>query len=198
MRFAEIAGQDHALALLRRTIRAGRLPHGYVFDGPPGVGKRETAVGLGLALLCTAEPGEGCGRCPTCTRVLGRNHPDVWVFDPTDLTDQAKAAGEKSAVKYAAREVFPFALRSPHEGTARLLVIDNADEMSPDVQNTLLKTLEEPRPGVHIVLCTAARDRLLPTILSRTQRVRFVPVAAPVLIEIAVRQGVARERAETA
>src|SRR5262249_13865152 len=84
------------------------------------------------------------------------------------------------------------------EGAARVLVVDHADEMSPDVQNTLLKTLEEPRPGVHIVLVSAAPDRLLPTIVSRTQRVRFLPVRPTVLLEIAARRGLPRGRAATA
>jgi DNA polymerase-3 subunit delta' len=70
--------------------------------------------------------------------------------------------------------------------------------MSPDVQNTLLKTLEEPRAAVHIVLVTSARDRLLPTILSRTQRVRFVPVRNAVLLELAARAGVPEDRRDLA
>jgi DNA polymerase III subunit delta' len=198
MRLADIVGQDHALAVVGRALRAGRLAHAYLFDGPEGVGKRGAAVGLGLALMCPAQPGEGCGRCETCRRVLAGNHPDVWSLDAAALPDLAKAAGDKSAVKYAGRFVFPYALAAPHEGTARVLVVDHADELSPDVQNTLLKTLEEPRPAVHIVLVTAARDRLLPTILSRTQRVRFAPVRPQALVEIAAARGVDQARAETA
>ena len=124
---------------------AGRLAHAYLFDGPPGVGKARAGVGLGLALACPASPREGCGRCETCQRVLAGHHPDVWLFDAAQLPELAKASSEKSAVKYAARHVFPYAMQAPHEAPARLLIIDNADELSPDVQNTLLKTLEEPR-----------------------------------------------------
>jgi DNA polymerase III subunit delta' len=198
MILADIAGQEHALAVLRRALQSGRLAHAYLFDGPAGVGKARTALGLGLALACPEAPREGCGRCPICQRVLAGNHPDVLLFDAAQLPELTKASSEKSAVKYAARQVFPYALQAPHEAPARLLIIDNADELSPDVQNTLLKTLEEPRPAVHIVLVTAARDRLLPTILSRTQRVRFVSVRAPVLLEIAERQGVPVEQRQVA
>jgi DNA polymerase III subunit delta' len=198
MRLDDIAGQEHALAVVRRAIHAGRVPHAYLFDGPPGIGKRSAARGLGLALVCPEAPGAGCGRCDVCRRVLDRNHPDVWVFDAAELPELAKASSERSAVKYAGRHVFPYALHPPHEAPARVLVLDNADELSVEVQNTLLKTLEEPRPGVHIVLVTATRDRLLPTILSRTQRVRFVPVRAAVLMALGEREGLPRDRAETA
>jgi DNA polymerase-3 subunit delta' len=195
---ADLGGQEHALAVLRRALQSDRLAHAYLFDGPPGVGKARTALALGLALACPQAPREGCGRCEVCRRVLAGNHPDLLLFDAAQLQELAKASAEKSAVKYAARHLFPYAMQAPHEGTARLLVIDNADEMSPDVQNTLLKTLEEPRAAVHIVLVTSARDRLLPTILSRTQRVRFVPVRNAVLLELAARAGVPEDRRDLA
>jgi DNA polymerase-3 subunit delta' len=194
MILADLSGQEHALAVLRRALGAGRLAHAYLFDGPPGVGKARAAVGLGVALACPEQPGAGCGSCPTCQRVLAGHHPDVLLFDAAQLQELARASSEKSAVKYAARHVFPYALQAPHEAPARLLIIDNADELSPDVQNTLLKTLEEPRAAVHIVLVTSARDRLLPTILSRTQRVRFVSVPIAMLLEIAGRHGIPEER----
>jgi DNA polymerase-3 subunit delta' len=198
MTFADIVGQDQALAILRRALASGRLGHAYLFDGPTGVGKSTAALALGLALICPVRPAEGCGRCDQCQRVLGRNHPDVWQFDAAALPELVKASGDRSAVKYAVRQVFPYALAAPHEARSRLLIIDHADELSTDVQNTLLKTLEEPRPATHIVLCTAARDCLLPTILSRTQRIRFLPVGAPALRDIAGRRGLDPVRAETA
>ncbi len=198
MRLEDVQGQNRAIAVLRRALAAGRLAHAYLFDGPDGVGKRTAAQALGLALLCPISPGSGCGTCETCGRIGSRNHPDLMVVDAVDLPDLVKASSEKSAVKYAARFLFPYALSPPHEGAARILIIDHADELSPDVQNTLLKTLEEPRPSIHIVLATSARDRLLPTILSRTQRIRFAALSHPALVAIAERQKVAPERAAIA
>src|SRR5262245_7198811 len=107
MRLQDIAGQELAVTVLRRALRADRLAHAYLFDGPPGAGKRSTAVGLGLALLCPTAPAEGCGACPVCRRALAHNHPDLLVFDASDLPEKAKAAGAKSAVQFAARQVFP-------------------------------------------------------------------------------------------
>jgi DNA polymerase-3 subunit delta' len=188
MRLSELAGQDHAVALLLRAVAAGRVPHAYLFDGPPGVGKRSAAVGLGLALACPEAPGRGCGVCDVCRRILGGNHPDVRVIVPATaqiLIEQAQ-------------EIVQLASGRPHEAPARVIVLDEADRLNPNSANCLLKTLEEPFPGTHLVLVTTAPDRLLPTIRSRTQRVRFIPVRADTLVALAVQRGTDAKRAETA
>jgi DNA polymerase-3 subunit delta' len=188
MRLGELAGQDHAVALLLRAVAAGRVPHAYLFDGPGGVGKRSAAVGLGLALACPEAPGQGCGTCDVCRRILAGNHPDVRVIVPATaqiLIEQAQ-------------EIVQLASGRPHEAPARVIVLDEADRLNPNAANCLLKTLEEPFPGTVLVLVTAAPERLLPTIRSRTQRVRFVPVPAATLVQIATRRGADATRAETA
>jgi len=188
MRLGDLAGQDHAVALLLRAVEAGRVAHAYLFDGPPGVGKRSAAIGLGMALACPEEPGTGCGRCDVCRRILAGNHPDVRVFAPATaqfLIEQAQ-------------EIVLLASGRPHEAPARVLVLDDADRLNPNAANCLLKTLEEPFPGTHLILVTAAPDRLLPTIRSRTQRVRFVPVRPALLERIARDRGAPPERAQVA
>lgn len=176
MRLTDLVGQEQAAQLLGRAIAAKRVAHAYLFEGPAGVGKRSAAIGLGLALAC---PDQGCGTCDICRRVLAGNHPDVRVVVPTTtqiLLDQAQ-------------ELVLLAGTRPHEARARVIVLDEADRLNPNAGNCLLKTLEEPFPGNHFVLVTAAPDRLLPTIRSRTQRVRFVPVRPALLIELATRRG---------
>ena len=188
MRLRDIAGQDQATALLLRAVASGRIAHAMLFDGPDGVGKRSAALGLALALCCPEEPNLGCGACDVCRRILAGQHPDVRVFAPETsqfLLEQAK-------------EVVALACSRPHEAPARVLVIDQADCLNPSAANCLLKTLEEPLPGNFIVLVTAAPARLLPTIRSRCQRVRFVGIRPAILIELATRRGIDRARAETA
>jgi DNA polymerase III subunit delta' len=188
MRLEELAGQNHAVALLLRAVEVGRVPHAYLFDGPPGVGKRTAAIGLGLALICAEAPGKGCGRCDQCHRILAGNHPDVRVIVPATL----------QILMEQTQEIVRLASSRPHEAPARVIVLDEADRLNPNSANSLLKTLEEPFPGTHLVLVTTAPDRLLPTILSRTQRVRFIPVRSSVMIELATRRGVDAQRAEVA
>jgi DNA polymerase-3 subunit delta' len=188
MRLADLAGQDHAVALLQRTVAGGRLAHALLFDGPEGVGKRSAALGVALALCCPVEPARGCGTCDVCRRILEGQHPDVQVLRPEGtqfVIDQAK-------------EVVALASTRPHEAPARVIVLEKADTLNANAANCLLKTLEEPFPGTHMVLVTAAPDRLLPTIRSRTQRIRFVALPPAVLVKIALRRGVSQAQAEIA
>lgn len=188
MRLRDVVGQDHAVAALRRAAAAGRLPHAYLFDGPPSVGKRSTAVALAAALGCTEEPGEGCGDCETCRRIAAGIHPDVRTVEPetTQIT------------KPQVDEVVALAQSRPHEAAARVMILRGADLMNDSAANCLLKTLEEPAPGNHIVLITTGAARLPSTIRSRTQRLRFPALGAPALMEIARRRGVDRAHAEVA
>jgi DNA polymerase-3 subunit delta' len=188
MRLEELAGQDHAVALLLRAVALGRVPHGYLFDGPAGVGKRAAAVGLGLALICPEARGKGCGRCDECRRILGGNHPDVRVIVPAT----------QFVLMEQIQEIVRLGSSRPHEAPARVIVLDEADRMTRSGANALLKTLEEPYPNTYLVLVTTVPDGLPQTILSRTQRVRFIPVRTATMVELGTRRGIDRERAETA
>jgi DNA polymerase III subunit delta' len=188
MLLRDLAGQDRAVATLLRAVAAGRLAHACLFDGPESVGKRTAAVGLGLALGCAEQPGQGCGVCDTCRRIEAGRHPDVLTFAPATtqyLVEQA-------------REIVALAATRPHEAPARVLILDRADCLNPSSANCLLKTLEEPCPGNHLVLVTSAPDRLLPTLRSRTQRVRFVALSTDALLQMAKARGAPAGRAETA
>jgi DNA polymerase-3 subunit delta' len=188
MLLRDVAGQDQAVALLARAVASGRLAHATLFDGPDSVGKRSTAIGLALALSCPEAPGQGCGQCDTCRRIETGQHPDFVSLSPATqqyVIDQA-------------REVVALAATRPHEAPARVIVLDQADCLNPASANCLLKTLEEPFPGNYLVLVTSAPDRLLPTIRSRTQRVRFRSLQPAALIAIAERHGASRARAQTA
>ena len=77
----EIEGQSRSIAILRRVLAAGRVAHAYIFAGPPGVGKRATALGLAQALLCQESPGDGCDHCAECHLIAAGSHPDVFIED---------------------------------------------------------------------------------------------------------------------
>lgn len=185
MRLADIVGQPAAVTVLRRALAAARVAHAYLFDGPEGTGKRSTALALGLALVCPVESGTGCGRCDTCRRALAGLHPDVRIVTPEGAW----------IVVDEIRPIVALAATRPHEAAARLVIIDPADKMNPAAANCLLKTLEEPAAGTHLVLCSGAPERLLPTIRSRTQRVRFRRVPTSDMVSALVFRGVPAERA---
>jgi DNA polymerase-3 subunit delta' len=188
MRLEDVIGQDRVVDGLLRAVKAGHVPHAYLFEGPPGVGKRAAAHGLALALNCPQAPDRGCGVCEPCRRIEAGIHPDVPTFAPDGpqlVIEQAKA-------------IVALAQSRPHEAAARVIVVDDADTLNASAANSLLKTLEEPAPRNHLVLCTSAPDRLLPTIRSRAQRVRFRALAEDALLGIAKAHGVDEARARVA
>jgi DNA polymerase-3 subunit delta' len=190
VRLSDLIGQDAARTALLRAIARDHIAHAYLFEGPPGVGKRNAALGLAMALDCPAAPGTGCGVCDVCRRIEAGIHPDVPTFGPT-------GAGGQIVIEDA-KTILALARTRPHEAPARVVIVVAADAMNPNAANCLLKTLEEPLGGNHLVLCTSAPDRLLPTIRSRTQRIRFRSIDAAALLELARARGVPAAQAEIA
>lgn len=177
---ADIEGQDSAIQVLRRALVNQRLHHAYLFSGPDGVGKGATAWALAQALLCTQpyDTGDGCGACNACVRVLDRQHPDVHVLERGVKSD----GRPENQIKIAQVRILQRALSfKSFEGARRVVLLIEPERMNPATANALLKTLEEPGPGTHFALVTSAAHRLLPTIISRCQRLRFIPLSRSVV-----------------
>lgn len=163
--FPGVLGHQQATAALMRALDRGQIHHALVLVGPRGVGKATFARGLACAMLCQQTPGRGCGECPTCRRVLLGHHPDVdW------LTPDGKA-GQISVD--AARACHVRQAHAPYEAERHIIVVDPADALGEGAGNALLKTIEEPRPGIHFLLLTTNLQGVLPTILSRALPIRL-------------------------
>jgi DNA polymerase-3 subunit delta' len=130
------------------------------------------AVALAQAVNCpTAKDGDACGTCSTCTRIAKGQHADVVLLD----TD-----GEATIKIQALRDrVLDLVGYRPFEAARRVFIIDGADALTPQAQDALLKTLEEPPSATILILVTAYADTLLPTVQSRCRRVRFGPLSDP-------------------
>jgi DNA polymerase-3 subunit delta' len=174
MPFRAITGHRPLLELLARAIARGTLPPSLLFAGPSGVGKRLTAVALAQALNCDnpapyADGVDACGKCKPCTRIAKGMHGDVLIVEP----------GETGAIKIEQiRDVVDRSGYRPFEGRRRVVIIDDADALVAQAQDAVLKTLEEPPSASVFVLVTDRPDVLMPTVLSRCQRLRFGPLAA--------------------
>ena len=176
--FAGIAAQDVALATLRRALEEDRLASAYLFEGPSGVGKGRTALALARAVLGEA----------AWPRVSAGKHPDVRTFGPRD------EGARNIKVAFLREEILPYAEFAPFEGSAAFLIFPEVDVSFPqhhaEAANAILKTLEEPKRGVHFVLLSERPERLLPTIRSRCQRLRFRRLPDAVLEDVLAREGI--------
>lgn len=168
--FDRIPGQAHVKEMLGRAVTGGRLAHALLFHGAPGLGKGTAAAALAAALNC--EGGEadavrgGCGRCASCRRVEAGTHPDVAWIAPAASTIKIEQV----------RELIREAHLRPLAARKRVFILREADRLSEEAANSLLKILEEPPDDILLVLITSLPDALLPTIRSRCQQVPFLPV----------------------
>jgi DNA polymerase-3 subunit delta' len=168
-----LQGQERAIAQLRRSIERGRVPHAYLFSGPPGAPLVDAAIALAMALSCHRHPGagEGCAgdretMCGPCAKIAAAIHPDV-------VTLMREGAAQIVPIESVRTQVIARVGFPPHEGELRVFIVEEATALAPPAANALLKTLEEPPSRTMFVLCTTAPEQLLPTIRSRCQRVRF-------------------------
>jgi DNA polymerase-3 subunit delta' len=173
----QIRGQARAVELLRRAMAQGRVPHAYLFTGPPRVGKSTTALALAAAMNCERAPGEGCGECGPCERIGRGIHPDVVALE-------RQGASQTVPIESIRKQVIPVLGLAPHEARARFFLFDEATALLDPAANALLKTLEEPPARSHFVLCTSSVGELLPTIRSRCQRIIFQPLPTDVRAEL--------------
>jgi hypothetical protein len=153
--------------------------------GPRGCGKTTLALDLAAGLLClAADPAaRPCRACAACRKVAHGNHPDVHRIAPEGAGDQIRLAQVAGLVSELAL--------LPMEGRRRVALVLGAHRMNPDAQNALLKTLEEPTGAATIVLCADDQAPILPTVVSRSARLRLGPVAIPEVERLLVERGVA-------
>lgn len=195
MSLSEVQYQGHAQDMLQRAFSRDRVPHAYLFHGPEGVGKESLARRFARLLLCdnpidrpldgdlakhvgVSNIRTGCANCESCRLVVAETHPDIH-FVYRQLNRQHPEAkvrartGREIGVDVIRHFLVEKVRLTPVRGRAKVFLVREADRMTPEAQNALLKSLEEPPGPTYIVLLTASADRLLPTTLSRCQLVEF-------------------------
>ena len=181
MAWQGIEGHDDVVAALARAAERGRLAGSFLFVGPPGVGKGLFALALARALACRAV-GPGlvpCGACPSCVQALAGTHPDIDVVRrPEDRNTIPLEAFIGDAAHRMREGLCWRLLLQPLVAARKTAIILDADHLSTEASNCLLKTLEEPPPEAVIILVGTSLERQLPTIRSRCRIVRFRPLAA--------------------
>ena len=202
----DIVGQDAAVGRLVRAMDSLRMPHAFLFAGPRGVGRRTTAVAFARTLLC-GEPVTGpagrhaCGQCHDCTMQAADSHPDFHLVykELARYHDDIKVRGsvmQGLGIPVIKSFLIDPAYRAASRGRGKVFVVREADLMSTEAQNASLKTLEEPPPGVTIILLCQRPEQMLPTTQSRCSTVRFGPLPRDFVAGKLAEQGTAPGEAD--
>jgi DNA polymerase-3 subunit delta' len=169
--------------VLSSALESGSPSHAYLFHGPPGTGKRAAARALAAELLAEGAPDPENARL----RVQHGSHPDLtWVVP---------SGAHVMRVDDVEEPVVSAATRTPFESRKRVFVLERVDLMNDEVANRMLKTLEEPPAFVHLILLTSHLGRVMETVVSRCQLVRFNPLSAEQLTEELLASGIESNRA---
>ncbi len=179
----EVIGQRRLLAKLDEQALRGDVAQAYELSGPRSIGKHTVALRLAQTLNCVVDDpvAGGCGVCVACHKIAHGTHPDV--VEVTRLVDQARDADKKAISIEQIRAMQQDLALRPLEGRRRVVIIDDAADLSEHAEVALLKTLEEPPKHAVLLLLTPTPARLLETIRSRTQPLAFRLVATREIAE---------------
>lgn len=176
-----LLGHADVREAFRRALGRGRLTQAYLFVGPEGIGKQQFARRLAQCLLCEhrhTSPMQACGECAHCRPFRAGTHPDFLVVERESGKRElavAQFVGDREQ-RGKAGLCHDLSIR-PVAGSRKIAIINDADTMTEEAANALLKTLEEPPDGAVLILIAKSLTSMLPTIRSRCQAVRFHPLS---------------------
>lgn len=185
----EVLGNELLKAELKKAAESGRIRHAYLISGEKGLGKTQLVRDFVMDIFCRQKIGSShCGKCPSCKKIAENNHSDVIYVthekESVSVSDIREQVSDTVAVK-------------PYEGGYKVYIINDADKMTPEAQNALLKTLEEPPEYAVIILVCRDKGKLLETLLSRTAVYELKPAANEEVISFLIEQlGAEKEEAE--
>jgi DNA polymerase-3 subunit delta' len=173
----DLVGQAHAVEVMKTAVSGQGMSHAWLFTGPPGSGRSVAARAFAAALQC---PDGGCGHCHACHTALGGTHADVKIIVPDGLSIGAKEA----------REMVVGASRAPSQGRWQIVLVEDADRMTEQAANAVLKMIEEPPARTVMMLCVPSLhpDDVMVTIRSRCRLVSLRTPTADAIADVLLRR----------
>lgn len=157
--FKDVVGHKDIIQYIRNAVTMEKVSHAYIMNGARGSGKKMLASLFAMTLLCEKKGPDPCNTCHSCRQAEGGNHPDIiWVAHEKPNT---------IGVDDIREQVNNTVMIKPYQGPYKVYIIDRAELMTPQAQNALLKTIEEPPEYAVIILLTENAQTMLPTINSR-------------------------------
>lgn len=183
----EVIGQEFVLEAFNRAYKNNHLAHAYILLGEDGTGKSIFAMYMAAKLLCTGED-KPCMGCSACKKIISKNHPDLKILDP----------GNKTIGINDILNIIDDIYTKPYEGDRKVIIIKEAEKITIQGQNAILKTLEEPPEDATIIMITQNAGAILDTIQSRCQTLRFGRISVDRIRDYLTDKGIEESRASTA
>lgn len=187
--FQDILGHDTIKEHFQKAIEAHKVSHAYILAGEAGMGRKSLAHAFALTLLCEKGKSEPCMECHACKQVLSGNHPDL-----VHVTHEKPGSIGVDDIREQINDTI---MIRPYSSYYKIYIVDEAEKMTVQAQNALLKTIEEPPSYAVIILLTTNPESFLPTILSRCVQLKLKPLKDSVIREYLVgSMGIPENQAE--
>jgi len=167
LKFNDILGHDQIKEHLQQAIQRNKVSHAYILVGEAGMGRKSLADAFALTLLCERGMIEPCMECHSCRQVLSGNHPDL-IY----VTHEKPASIGVGDIRVQINDTV---MVRPYSSDYKIYIVDEAEKMTPQAQNALLKTIEEPPAYFIMLLLTTNLEAFLPTIRSRCVQLKLKP-----------------------
>ncbi|RKD32895.1 DNA polymerase III subunit delta' [Lacrimispora algidixylanolytica] len=165
--FKDIIGHEKIKEHLQKAIESDHVSHAYILTGETGMGRKSLANAFSMTLLCERGKSDPCMECHACKQVMTNNHPDL-IF----VTHEKPGSIGVDDIRGQINDTI---MIRPYSSYYKIYIVDEAEKMTVQAQNALLKTIEEPPSYVIIMLLTTNQEAFLPTILSRCVQLKLKP-----------------------